>query len=75
MPKTYQLTVKRFMTRSGINPHEVAHRMGVSRALVLKTLESPLIPADSRWPELLDALGIELVLRLKQPEADESTHS
>jgi len=75
MPKNYQLTVKRFMTRSGIAPYEVAHRMGVSRAIVLKTLESPLIPADSRWPDLLDALGIELVLRFKQPETDEPTNS
>ena len=49
----------------GMTQIQLADQLKTTPASVGQTLSSPLLRPDSLWPALLEALGLELVVRPK----------
>jgi transcriptional regulator with XRE-family HTH domain len=58
------------LARQGMNQAELERRLGVSRGVVSRALAgSPLDERSKTWPAMLEALGLEIVIRPKQDGA------
>jgi len=58
------------LARQGLNQAELERRLGVGRGTVSRALAgSPLDERSKTWPAILEALGLEIVIRPKQDGA------
>ena len=57
--------VKIELQKQGLTQVELARRLGLAPASVSRTLRAPPIRQDSHWPAILDALGLEVIIRPK----------
>lgn len=65
MSKLPHLAVQNYVAKKGITAFELGKKAGLTSALVNETLSSPITCETSHWAVILDALGLELVVRLK----------
>lgn len=66
-PQEATKAVRVQLARLGINQAELERRLGVTRGTVSRALAgSPLDERSKTWPAMLDALGLEIVIRPKQ---------
>jgi transcriptional regulator with XRE-family HTH domain len=59
------------LTEQGLSRSDLARQLGISRQVVTRTLNSTALINEraEHWPAILDALGLEVVIRPKrQPE-------
>ncbi|WP_407540213.1 helix-turn-helix domain-containing protein [Deinococcus radiomollis] len=60
--------IDEILSSKGKSRAELARELGISRQKVQRTLDaSPLNSRAEHWPAILDALGLEVVIRPKQP--------
>lgn len=65
MSKPPHVTVQNYVAKKGITAFELGKKAGLTSALVNETFSSPITCETSHWTVILDALGLELVVRLK----------
>lgn len=55
------------LARRGMNQADLERQLGVTRGTVSRALSgSPLDERSKTWPAILDALGLEIVIRPKK---------
>lgn len=66
MDGDFKATVQAALKAQGMNQSQLAERLGKERAAISRTLSRSPIDPRSDWPAILDALGLEIVVRPKQ---------
>lgn len=62
--------VKAVMKEDGVTQEAVAGQMGVDRIYINRMLNNSTSKIPMRWGQLLDLLGLELVVRRKKKPTD-----
>lgn len=66
-PQEAATAVRVQLARLGINQADLERRLGVARGTVSRALSgSPLDERSKTWPAILEAVGLEIVIRPKQ---------
>ncbi|WP_407541749.1 helix-turn-helix transcriptional regulator (plasmid) [Deinococcus radiomollis] len=60
-------TIKVALAEAGMTQAQLATRLEMKPQVLSQSLQSPLVNSRSHWPAILDALGLEVVIRPKQP--------
>lgn len=71
MNKEVVRQVKALMKEDGITQDVLAERMRVERIYVNRMLTASTSLMPKRWAQLLDVLGLEVVIRRKQKPTDQ----
>ena len=66
MEETIREVITAALKTKGLNQSQLALQLGRERASISRTLGRSPIDLRSDWPAILDALGLEVVVRLKQ---------
>lgn len=69
MQATLKAQILYLLKQRGLTQVQLARQMGLDERTLRSTLSSSLIRPNSHWPAILDALGVEIVLR---PKSDPS---
>ena len=63
MEESFRETVAAALKAKGLNQSQLATQLGRERASISRTLGRSPIDPRSDWPAILDALGLEVVIR------------